>query len=216
MIQDNLAAFYADLAATYDRIYDEPELQDELDEVQDHIAGLFEGHKVLELGCGTGFWTDTLSYVAESVLAIDSSAEMLALARERGLDPAVVRFEQADAFALPELGGPFTACFAGFFWSHVKREQQDKLLKQLRARLGKDALLVILDENYVEEESAPIARTDLEGNTYHIYTGPSGERYEVLRNYPADSSLRKRFAAHARELRIERLEHYWLLTCRLK
>lgn len=216
MTSTTLAAYYADIAAIYDRIHDEPARQEELDELQEHVAELFDGHKVLELGCGTGFWTDTLSYVAESVVAVDSSPEMLALARGRLLDPAVVRFEQADALALPDIGGPFTACFAGSFWSHVKREEQDKFLKLLRSRLAKDALLVIVDENFVEDETAPVARTDLEGNTYHMIAGPSGQRHEVLRNYPADSSLRKRFASHAREVRIERLEHYWMLTCRLK
>jgi SAM-dependent methyltransferase len=218
MNHDTFAAYYADIASSYDERYEDSERQDDLDELHERIADLFANHKVLELGCGTGYWTETLACSAESVLAIDTSPEMLALARER-VDAASVEFQQGDAFALPDdMAGRFTACFAGFFWSHVKREDQEKYLKYLRAKLGKDVLLVLVDDNFMEEdeETPPIARTDLEGNTFQIFATPSGNRFEVLRNYPADSSLRKRFASHAREVRIERLEHYWMLTGRLK
>ncbi|HEY1044342.1 MAG TPA: class I SAM-dependent methyltransferase [Telluria sp.] len=215
MNHDTFAAYYADIAATYDSRYEAGERQDDLDELHERIADLFANHKVLELGCGTGYWTETLACSAESVLAIDSSPEMLALARER-VDAASVEFQQGDAFELPDMAGCFTACFAGFFWSHVRREDQEKYLKQLRAKLGKDVLLVLIDDNFIEEDTPPIARTDLEGNTFQIFATPSGNRHEVLRNYPADSSLRKRFASHVREVRIERLDHYWMLTGRLK
>ncbi|TFW19568.1 class I SAM-dependent methyltransferase [Massilia arenosa] len=216
MSNDTLAAYYNDIAAEYDRLHAYPEREDELGGLQDAVADLFAGHMVLELGCGTGFWTETLAYVAASIMAIDTSAAMLAVARARGLDSAVVTFAQGDALALADTPGEYSACFIGGWWSHLPKEQQDKYLKQLRARLGADALLCIVDDAYVEGESLPIARTDMETNTWQIVTGPSGQRYEILKNYPADSSLRKRFAAHVKELRIKRTEHYWMLTGRLK
>ena len=37
-----------------------------------------------------------------------------------------------------------------------------------------------------------------------------------MKNYLTDSTLRKRFAASARQIRVERLEYYYLLSCRLK
>jgi hypothetical protein len=85
----------------------------------------------------------------------------------------------------------------------------------LRRQLGKDALLVMVDDTYVEGSSIPIARTDLDGNTHHIDT-LDGERYEVLKNYPTDSALRKKLAPAVKEIRILRLEHYWMLTGKLK
>ena len=44
----------------------------------------------------------------------------------------------------------------------------------------------------------------------------SGERLEVIKNFPTDSFLRKKLATATKEIRIDRLEHYWLLTARLK
>lgn len=214
MNQASLSAYYADIAADYDRRYAAPDRKAELDALQNTLADLFEGRRVLELGCGAGYWTDTLAYVAHSVTAIDNCAPLLAQARARGLDANVVRFADGDAFAPPP--GDYDACLAAGLWSHVPRERQDKFLKQLRAVLGADALLVLLDENEVEGMTVPVARTDAEGNTYRILPGSGGERHEIVFNCPSDSALKKKIADHAREVRIRRGSHFWLLSCRLK
>jgi SAM-dependent methyltransferase len=223
MISDQLAKYYALSAPTYEQVYAREERQDDLDELHEKVLDVLEGHKVLEIACGTGYWTETIADSAASVHATDINPEMLALATNRGLDVAKVQFSLADAFDLPEdiaAAGPevanFTACFAGFWWSHVKREDQERFLAHLRARLGKDVLLVLIDNTYVEGSSGTIARTDAEGNTYQIRTAVDGQRYEVLKNFPSDSTLRKKIGSSVREIRILRLEYYWLLSCRLK
>ncbi|MEG1323869.1 MAG: class I SAM-dependent methyltransferase, partial [Janthinobacterium sp.] len=198
MITDQLAKYYATIAQQYERVYDKPERQEDLEVLRDKVADVLEGHTVLELACGTGYWTEVVAESAESVLATDINDEMLALAQARGL-PDNVTFAKLDAFNLPDdLQGKFTAVFAGFWWSHVKREDQDKYLKQLRSKLGKDILLVLIDNSYVDGSSTVIARTDLEGNTHQFRTTEGGERYEVLKNFPSDSHLRKKFAHSAR------------------
>lgn len=217
MITNQLAQYYAVNADNYDHVYGQEERFDDLDDLQEMIAELFQGHKVLELACGTAYWTELIADVAESVHATDLVPEMIALAETRGLDEEVVSFGVMDAFNLPDgLEGKYTAVFAGGWWTHVKREDQDKYLKMLRAKLGKDVLLVLLDSTYVDGVSMVFARTDLEGNTFQILTADDGQRYEVMNNYPTDSTLRKRLAPHAREIRIERMEYYYLLSCRLK
>jgi len=76
--------------------------------------------------------------------------------------------------------------------------------------------IVLLDDAYVEGSSDTVARTDMEGNTYQIRTTPDGERYEIPKTYPSDSALRKKLASSVREIKIVRLEYYWMLTSRLK
>jgi len=214
LIADQMARYYALSAQQHDSVYDKPERQEDLDELHEKVAEALRGHKVIELACGTGYWTETIASTAASVLATDINPEMLELARARKLDNVELR--QADAFDLPADLGEFTACFAGFWWSHVKREEQERFLAHLRARLGKNILLVLLDNTYVEGSSTSIARTDAEGNTYQIRRVPDGQRYEVIKNFPSDSTLRKKIGSSVREIRIARLEYYWMLTCRLK
>ena len=98
--------------------------------------------------------------------------------------------------------------FIGFWWSHVKREEQEQLLAQLRARLGKDVLLVLLDDAYVEGSSETVARTDA-GRQYlpDPSTAPDGERYRDAEELSVGQrAAQAAGAARASEIRIERLE----------
>ena len=216
MISDQQQTYYATTASNHDRIYDRPERQEDLAAMRGHVEELMRGHRVLELCCGTGYWTRYIAEYADSVVATDINEEMLAMARLRGLPADRVQFRVADANALPDDLGSFTAVFIGFWWSHVKREEQERFLARLRAVVGKDTLVVLLDDCYVEGSSDTVARTDLEGNTYQIRVGGDGERYEIPKTYPSDSALRKKLASSVREIRIARREYYWILSCRLK
>lgn len=73
----------------------------------------FTGGRVLDLGCGTGLSTRPWARVAETVLGVDRSAEMLRRARRRR--PRNVRFLQAD-IAAPGLlrGETFQVVLANF------------------------------------------------------------------------------------------------------
>lgn len=210
------AAYYARRAGTYEQeVYGRPERQADLALLRERVREALRNHRVLEVACGTGYWTAQLAQSAASVLATDINPEMLEAAQAKGLPVDKARFALADALDL-QVEGMFSACFAGFWWSHVKRQDQAGFLEQLRAKLGKDTLLVLLDNVYVEGSNTPVARTDLDGNTYQIRTLSDGERYEVLKNFPTDSALRKKMGAAVKDIRIVRLEHYWMLTCRLK
>ena len=213
MINQDLNTYYTITAAELENAYNEPERQDDLEAIAERVADLLDGHTVLELACGTGYWTRRIAESADSVHAIDINETLLALAREDG--PENVTFAQGDAFSLPAAVGEYTAVFAAGWWSHVRREQQEKYLAHLRAQLGKDVLLVLVDNCYVEGTTTVTARTDLEGNTFQ-HRAVAGERFEVMENFPTDSYLRKKFAGAVREIRVRRNEYYWLLTGRLK
>jgi SAM-dependent methyltransferase len=193
---------------------------EDLDEAREQISTLLAGHRILELGCGSGAWTEVLAETAESIVATDASAAMLELAQMHGEDLDNVEYRLMDALALPDDLGTgedkFTAVFLGGLWAHLTRKQQDDLLQSLKKRLGKDVLLVLFDDNYVEGESAVTVRTDLLGNTHEFQLDADGKQHELVKNYPTDSALRKRVGVAGREIRVARWEFYWVLTCRLK
>ena len=222
MDKNPVVAYFDSVAEYYDNAsadYCEEQLED-LDEAHEQIATLLAGHRILELGCGTGGWTEVLAETAESVLAIDASAAMLEQARNHGEQLANVEYRQADALDLPaDLGAggeKFSAVFMAGLWAHLTRDQQDRLLAGLKQRVGKDVLLVIFDDDYVEGERATIVRTDQQGNTYEYLEDADGNRHELPKSYPTDSALRKRLGAVGREIKVARWEFYWVLTCRLK
>lgn len=214
-VHTDLQAYYARRAASYEDIYARPERQADLAVLHQRLRTLFAGQRVLEVACGTGYWTADLAASATHVLATDINPEVLAIARAKNLPAEKVTFALADAFA-PDPMRECEACFAGFWWSHVPRERQDDFLARLRGRLAPEAQLVLVDNVYVEGSSTPIARTDAEGNTYQIRTLADGSRHEVLKNFPTDSALRKRLGGDLKDIRIERLAYYWILTGRFK
>lgn len=213
----SLNAYYDNVAPHYDARSAEfcEEQRDDLDEAQEQLATLLAGHRVLELGCGTGAWTEVLAETAQEVVAIDASSAMLEQAQLHAQADNVT-YRLADALNLPEDIGQFTAVFAAGLWAELERDAQDALLAHLKKRVGRDVLLVLFDDAYVEGESPTIARTDLVGNTWQFALDADGVRHEVPKNYPTDSALRKRVGNFAREIKIARWEFYWVLTARLK
>jgi ubiquinone/menaquinone biosynthesis C-methylase UbiE len=216
MSNQRVAQYYALLGEAVEDKYLEPDMDEDIDDMSIHLGNVLAGHTVLELGCGTGFWTEVAAESAASVLAVDINANLIDIARERGMPEGKVSFRVADALDLPEDIGQFTAVLVSFLWSHLNKGEQEKLLATLKKRLGKDVLLVILDDSFVEGFSETIARTDAEGTTYEILTAPGGERFEVPKSYQSDSALRKRLGNVGKEIKIERIEFFWILTCRLK
>ncbi|WP_305821776.1 class I SAM-dependent methyltransferase [Massilia brevitalea] len=216
MSNTQLAKFYAQLGEAVEDIYLEPDMDEDIDDMSIHLGNLLTGHTVLELGCGTGYWTEVVAESAASVLALDINANLVDIARERGMPADKVAFRVADALDLPEDIGKFSAVLVSFLWSHLTKGEQEKLLATLKKRLGKDVLLVILDDSFVEGFSETTARTDAEGTTWEILTTADGERVELPKSYPSDSALRKRLGNAGKEIKIERVEFFWILTCRLK
>jgi ubiquinone/menaquinone biosynthesis C-methylase UbiE len=216
MSNQQVAKYYALLGEAVEDKYLEPDMDEDIDDMSIHLGNVLAGHRVLELGCGAGFWTEVAAESAQSVLAVDINANLVDIARERGMPDGKVSFRVADALDLPEDIGTFSAVLVSFLWSHLTRGEQEKLLATLKKRLGKDVLLVILDDSFVEGFSETIARTDAEGTTYEILTTLDGERFELPKSYQSDSALRKRLGNVGKEIKIERIEFFWILTCRLK
>jgi SAM-dependent methyltransferase len=217
MSKDVLVNYYAQKAHILDEKYEEPDLEEDAHAAAEHVSEALANHDVLELGCGTGFWTQFIAEEAKSVLATDINQEMLDLAQEREYPEDKVEFATADwsNLSLPA-DRKFTACFGGGVWSHVKFEEYAKVLAGIQKTIGSGGLLVLIDDNTVEDFTRPIAKTDAEGNTYQIRHLEDGTRVEILKNFPTDSFLRKRFATVARNIRLSRNEYFWMLSCVLK
>ena len=85
------------------------------------LEGMRPFETVLELACGTGWWTQWLAHRAEDVTAVDAAPEMLALNRERVKRPNV-RYILADVFSwTPDRR--FDLVFFAFWLSHIPRDR---------------------------------------------------------------------------------------------
>ena len=215
-MREVMLSYYAQRAANYDDVYQKPERQEDLQELEDGLIETLQDKRVVELACGTGYWTEKISPYVESLHATDINQTMLDIAQAKKYPEENVSFTLADVFALPAKDYDVNCCFAGFLWSHIKREEYAAVLAQIKNAVGSGCQLVLIDNNYVEGSSRPLARTDAQGNTYQLREQEDGSRVEIIKNFPTDSFLRKRFADVARDIRVSRNEFFWMLTCILK
>lgn len=209
---DKLADYYARRAPEYERFYDKPERQADLTVLRERVARLFAGRRVLEVACGTGYWTAAIAPHAREVTALDVNEQVLALAREKPLPAGKVEFLSADAYALPDFGRRHDSLFAAFWWSHVPRARLDHFLGGCVRAAAPGAMLAFLDGRFVEGSSTPIARRDAEGNSYQARRLNDGSEHEVLKNYPAESELIQRASHFGWGAHVELLPYHWLLT----
>jgi SAM-dependent methyltransferase len=204
--------YYARRAPEYERIYHKPERQRDLAILRGAVGQFFAGAEVLEIACGTGYWTEVIAPSARSILATDSGDEVLEIARGRTYPPGSVRFAIADAFDLAGVTGHFDSAFAGFWWSHVPREDLQDFLRGFHSRLAPGSRVMFLDNRYVEGSSTPISRVDDEGNIYQLRRLEDGSGHEVLKNFPAPDELRLAVGGQAEDLEINELQYYWALS----
>jgi len=213
--QEELRSYYALRAAEYDRIYAKPERQADLREIERWLAATLRDETVLEVACGTGWWTRVIAPVARAVLAIDAAPETLAIARDRVAAPHVA-FEVGDAYALPHGRAAFSAAFAGFWLSHVPRARQAEFLRGLNVALQPGAKVVLLDNRYVEGSSTPIAEQDAAGDTWQTRRLDDGSTHRVLKNFPGEGELRALAASGLGSAEGYRAwDHYWAFEYRV-
>ena len=212
----HLETYYAKRAREYELVDEKPERQHELAWLRERIPRLFKGRTVLEVACGTGYWTQYIAAAAHRVYAGDINEAVLDIAREKAIAPGKVSFMKADAVTLEGAPPGCNAAFAGFWWSHVKKSRVRQFVANLATRLEPGSVVGILDNSWAPGSSTPISRTDAEGNTYQVRTLASGEPFEVLKNFPTAAELAEAVRPVAREAHLESLKYYWLLVFTLK
>lgn len=210
----DLAAYYAARAMEYERVYEKPERQSDLRLLRRIVAEYFRGCHVLEVACGTAYWTAHIATTAKSVTATDIGSEALEVARAKPWSrEAAVTFTLADAFDLEAVPGHFDAAFAGFWWSHVPRATLSAFLEGFHDRLGPGTRVMFLDNRYVEGSSTPISRIDAAGNSYQRRTLSSGVTHEVLKNFPSMDEVRDCLSEHrATGVEAVELQYFWYAT----
>src|SRR5258708_13498933 len=161
--------YYSKRAAEYEEIYQKPERQRELEWLGGRIPAIFRDRTVLEVACGTGYWTQYIARTAAKVHACDINDAVLEIAREKPIAKDRVEFFKADAVTLEGVPAGCDAAFAGFWWSHVKKSDIERFVANLAARVEPGPRVGILDNLFVGPSSTPTSPRAARG---HPYTNP--------------------------------------------
>lgn len=216
-VTDQTTEYYAARAPVYDETagYTDPEGEALREPIKARYRDLFRGHDVLEIACGTGYWTAVVGEAARSLLATDNQPAVLRIARERCRDLTGVRFREVGAFSLDGVPTGFTAAFAIWWWSHIRKESVRAFLTALHSRLEPGSPVLFNDQlTYGGKER----RLDSGGNTLELRTLPDGRSFWIVKNFPTEEELRAALDGLAEDIeyRPRPEEKHWDLTYRTK
>lgn len=200
--------YYEQRQPEYEAIYSKPERQGDLAELEKNLLRLVSGLHVLELACGTGYWTRRMIKSAASVHATDASPKLAQVALESCSSPKVTA-GALDAYALPP-SSQYNCLVAGFFWSHIGRSKISAFLAGLAHALEPGTRFVFFDNRYVEGSSTPISRRSETGDTFQLRTLSDGSKHEVLKNFPEARELYEVIRPHAGEVFVQESQYFWL------
>ena len=207
-IESSMQSYYAARAAEYDKVYLKAERQADLRAMERWLPPVFAGAAVLEVACGTGYWTQFIARSAKSILAVDAAPETMAIARSR-IPEGKVEFLVGDAYDLSRRAEKFDAAFAGFWFSHIPKQRRESFLAGLHASLKPGAKVVFLDNFYIEGSSSPISERDGDDNTYQTRKLADGSTHRVLKNFPSEQELNAMVARLSQSTAYKRWQYYW-------
>jgi ubiquinone/menaquinone biosynthesis C-methylase UbiE len=211
----DMHAYYAARAPYYDDVYLKPERKDDIKFLATHLAQRFHARNVLEVACGTGYWTQHIAKSASHMVATDVLSEPLDFAKLRPGTESVV-FRQADAYALPHDLGDFDAAFAGLWFSHMPIEARASFLSGMHAFLKPGARVIFIDNNETQIGDHKIVEADAQGNTYQMRPLKDGSMHRVLKNFPTENELFALLSVHGGRVEYSQLMNFWMVEYEVK
>ena len=179
---------------------------------------LFRGHDVIEIACGTGYWTAVLAETAKSVVGIDVNPEMISRAQSRCEHLPHVSFRLSDAYSINPEAGAFTAAFAVWWWSHIPRSRLQEFLQSFHRRLIPGALVLFSDQLEYDvprvDGMATQRRQDSNGDTIERRVLSDGQKYDIVKNFPTEQELSAAVSEFGTDVQYKEWpgEKHWELT----
>lgn len=208
--------YYTARALEYEQIYyrDQPERRREIDDEVTQLQTLVKDQTVLDIACGSGYWTQHMSKTAASIVATDASLEMLEVARTKDY-ACPVELVQADMYQMPFEANAFDMVTVGFWLSHEPKQDLSAFFKLLLHPLKKGGRLWLIDNNPpAEGPTNESHHVDEYGNNFKRRFLDDDTEYVILKNYFTPDNLRSLVPS---DFSIERITYgrcYWIMVLR--
>lgn len=204
--------YYRERATEYEQIYyrDNPARRQEIADEVIRLQKLVAGRRVLELACGTGYWTAAMAETASHVTALDIWPEMIAEAKKK-LHKGAVEFLAGDMFTYPIPEKAFDVVAVGFWFSHQPRQEYEMFFDVITRPLRDGGRIWLIDNNPPAEggKGHEFVRKDEFGNSYKRRNLENGTSYVILKNYFDEAELRGILSSRFEIERLVYKTYYW-------
>jgi protein-L-isoaspartate O-methyltransferase len=214
---DEAARYYNERASVFDDAagYTNPVSEKMRGPIKKRFQETLRGRKVLEIACGTGYWTAVIGEAAESVLAIDINRSLLEQAQKRCCHQENVRFQMADAYTLEGVPDGFDAAFGYGWWSHMPKKNIKTFLMALQSKLVPGALVLFNDQLPYD---GFYRRQDKDGNILEQRILPNTRSFMIVKNFPDEQEIKDALSGLAEDIQYTRRqeEEHWEVVYKTK
>jgi ubiquinone/menaquinone biosynthesis C-methylase UbiE len=214
-LTDDVIKYYAERAPVYDETagYTDPVSEKLREPIKKRFQEIFRGRNVLEIACGSGYWTTVIGEAAESILAIDNNRSLLEQAKERCRKQPNIRFQIADAYTLEGVPEGFDAAFGHGWWSHIPKMNIKSFLTALHRKLVPGALVLFNDQL---PYGGFYRKQDGDGNTLEQRILPNARSFMIVKNFPDEQEITNALSGFADDIQYTRLpiEDHWEVVYR--
>jgi 2-polyprenyl-3-methyl-5-hydroxy-6-metoxy-1,4-benzoquinol methylase len=207
----DLISYYKQRAQEYENIYLKPERQEDIQAATAILQNDFTNKNILEIACGTGFWTEKIAETAVSIMATDINKALIEIAEQKHYLKNNVKFKIEDIYQF-STHKKYESLFGGFIWSHIKLQDLNLFLETINSLIVPGGTVVLMDNLFVEDSNLPITNTDAEGNTFQTRKLQDGTTHLVLKNFPSEEFLHKKLEKKSTNFNFIRLKYFWILT----
>lgn len=180
---------------------------DEVATVMGEVETLGQVGHVLELAAGTGIWTVELAKIASHITAVDASAEVIAINREK-LGASPVTYVQADLFAW-EPEHQYDLVFFAFWLSHVPPEKLNVFLDKVRRATKPGARIFAIDSLPDNTSSAANHESYQPDDIYHTRKLNDGREFKIVKIFYTPADLERKLAEHGFEAQVKTSGRYF-------
>jgi SAM-dependent methyltransferase len=177
-------------------------------QLEQALADFAPTGRVLELACGTGLWTRHLARHAERLTALDGSAEMIALNRER-VQAANVDYAQVDLFLWQPVE-QFDACFFSFWLSHVPEELFVEFWEKVSRSLRPGGRVFFIDSAPLDNYPSVGATVAQKDNETMLRRLADGREYQIVKRFYQPKELELELAALGFEASVKKTAEYFI------
>ncbi len=205
------ADYYNLRAREYEQIYhrSDPIRRKELSQIARELKKTVADHMVLEVACGTGYWTAIAAQTATKIVAIDTSEQMLAIAKDKNLPKEKVYFRRCDAYSLDAIGELFDTGIANFWLSHVPKARLTEFLSAFHKKMRSNAIIFAADNVYMPGIGGELIHKPNSADTFKLRQLKNGSKHEVLKNYYDENQLREILTPYCQQLDLTFANCFW-------
>jgi ubiquinone/menaquinone biosynthesis C-methylase UbiE len=197
-MSEDMVKYYRGRAREYEEIYEwrDPDRHEEQEFMSIELKKTFRGRRVLDVGCGTGYWTQRISETAESIVGIDINETVLEIAQSKKYS-CPVKFLVMNVHNMDFGEIKYNGITASFMLSHILKQDIPRWIEHVHSVIEPRTNVFFADNNYIDGIGGKLKIKPNDPNTYKLRTLKDGTQHLIVKNYFITDEIVGLFSEHS-------------------